>query len=176
MPPPGPRVEGGGMGWHVSPFQAADILSVRIRSRAPSYLQKGQKLVFEWSCDPDQISITVKGKNGLMRSVSVSIETWHPMKIGLVSLCICLSVALLFSRKPQSSYWLPYPVQSLSHVWPFTTPWTAGHQASLSSTISQSLQVDGNISELWARHCWSRMMDTCGLFRLLWYMTEINLP
>ena len=27
----------------------------------------------------------------------------------------------------------------LSHVWPFATPWTAAHQASLSSTISWSL-------------------------------------
>ena len=30
-------------------------------------------------------------------------------------------------------------VQSLSLVWLFATPWTAAHQASLSSTISQSL-------------------------------------
>ena len=30
-------------------------------------------------------------------------------------------------------------VQSLSHVWPFVTPWTAAHQASLSITNSQSL-------------------------------------
>ena len=30
-------------------------------------------------------------------------------------------------------------VQSLSHVRPFATPWTAAHQASLSSTISGSL-------------------------------------
>ena len=30
-------------------------------------------------------------------------------------------------------------VQSLSHVRPFATPWTAAHQASLSFTISQSL-------------------------------------
>ena len=30
-------------------------------------------------------------------------------------------------------------VQSLSHVRLFVTPWTAAHQASLSSTISQSL-------------------------------------
>ena len=31
------------------------------------------------------------------------------------------------------------PVQSLSPVWLFATPWTAAHQASLSSTISHSL-------------------------------------
>ena len=30
-------------------------------------------------------------------------------------------------------------VQSLSHVQPFVTPWTAAHQASLSFTITQSL-------------------------------------
>ena len=30
-------------------------------------------------------------------------------------------------------------IQSLSHVWLFTTPWTVAHQASLSFTISQSL-------------------------------------
>ena len=30
-------------------------------------------------------------------------------------------------------------VQSLSHVWPFATPWTAAHQASLSIAKSQSL-------------------------------------
>ena len=32
-----------------------------------------------------------------------------------------------------------YFVQSLSHVWLFATPWTAAHQASLSSTMSQRL-------------------------------------
>ena len=30
-------------------------------------------------------------------------------------------------------------VQSVSHVWPFATPWTAAHQASLSITNSRSL-------------------------------------
>ena len=30
-------------------------------------------------------------------------------------------------------------VQSLSHAWPFVTPWTAAFQASLAFTISQSL-------------------------------------
>ena len=30
-------------------------------------------------------------------------------------------------------------VQSLSHVWLFSTPWTAAHQASLSFTVFQSL-------------------------------------
>ena len=35
--------------------------------------------------------------------------------------------------------WCKVLVQSLSHVWLFTTPWTAAHQASLSFTISQSL-------------------------------------
>ena len=30
-------------------------------------------------------------------------------------------------------------VQSLSHIWLFVTPWTAAHQAALSSTISPSL-------------------------------------
>ena len=30
-------------------------------------------------------------------------------------------------------------VQSLSHVWPFVTPWSAAHQASLSVTNSRSL-------------------------------------
>ena len=29
-------------------------------------------------------------------------------------------------------------VQSLSHIWVFATPWTAAHQASLSTAISQS--------------------------------------
>ena len=32
-----------------------------------------------------------------------------------------------------------YVVQSLSSVWLFATPWTAGHQSSLSFTISRSL-------------------------------------
>ena len=32
-----------------------------------------------------------------------------------------------------------FVVQSLSHVWPFATPWTAAHQAPLASAISQSL-------------------------------------
>ena len=30
-------------------------------------------------------------------------------------------------------------IQSLSHIWLFVTPWTAAHQASLSSTLSRSL-------------------------------------
>ena len=34
---------------------------------------------------------------------------------------------------------LSFVVQSLSHVWLFVTPWTAAHQASLSSSISWSL-------------------------------------
>ena len=34
---------------------------------------------------------------------------------------------------------LSQSVQLLSHVWLFETPWTAAYQASLSSTISQSL-------------------------------------
>ena len=33
----------------------------------------------------------------------------------------------------------PNLVQSLSHVWPFVTPWTAARQASLSVTSSRSL-------------------------------------
>ena len=33
----------------------------------------------------------------------------------------------------------PLVVQLLSHIWLFATPWTAARQASLSSTISQSL-------------------------------------
>ena len=32
-----------------------------------------------------------------------------------------------------------FVVQSLSHVWLFSTPWTVAHQASLSFTISQNL-------------------------------------
>ena len=36
--------------------------------------------------------------------------------------------------------WMFIAVQSLSHVRLFATPWTAAHQASLSSTISQSLR------------------------------------
>ena len=45
-----------------------------------------------------------------------------------------------FSRQ---EYWsgvpLPSPVQSLSHVKIFATPWTTANQASLSFTLSQSL-------------------------------------
>ena len=37
------------------------------------------------------------------------------------------------------SFFIFSSVQSLSHVWPFATPWTAAHQASLSITNSQSL-------------------------------------
>ena len=42
-----------------------------------------------------------------------------------------------FSRKRITS---SYVVQLPSHVWLFETPWTAAHQASLSLTISKSLQ------------------------------------
>ena len=41
---------------------------------------------------------------------------------------ICLPMYLLFS-----------PIQSLSHVQPFVTPWTTARQASLSITNSRSL-------------------------------------
>ena len=37
-------------------------------------------------------------------------------------------------------------VQSLSCVWLFLTPWTAGHQASLSLTISQSFPKYMNVN------------------------------
>ena len=37
------------------------------------------------------------------------------------------------------TYLVVVAIQSLSHVWPFATPWTAGHQASLPFTTSQSL-------------------------------------
>ena len=40
---------------------------------------------------------------------------------------------------PCLKQWYPVPVQLLSHVWLFATPWTAAHQASLSITNSQSL-------------------------------------
>ena len=37
------------------------------------------------------------------------------------------------------TYLVVVAIQSLSHVWPFATPWTAGRQASLPFTTSQSL-------------------------------------
>ena len=49
------------------------------------------------------------------------------------------------ASKPTHSQSLPLApaglssVQLLSHIWPFVTPWTAAHQASLSITSSQSL-------------------------------------
>ena len=42
-------------------------------------------------------------------------------------------------EKTSSSTSIVVVFQSLSHVWPFVTPWTAAHQASLSFAISQSL-------------------------------------
>ena len=45
-------------------------------------------------------------------------------------------------------------VQSLSHVWLFATPWTAGRQASLSFTISWSLLRFMSIeSMMLSNHC-----------------------
>ena len=40
-------------------------------------------------------------------------------------------------------------VQSLSHVWLFSTPWAAAHQASLSITNSQSLLKLMSIELVW---------------------------
>ena len=42
-------------------------------------------------------------------------------------------------EKTSSSSSIVVVFQSLSHVWPFVTPWTTAHQASLSFAISQSL-------------------------------------
>ena len=44
----------------------------------------------------------------------------------------------MFANLP-TCYYSFSSVQSLSHVWLFSTPWTAAHQASLSITNSQSL-------------------------------------
>ena len=48
----------------------------------------------------------------------------------------CLSWANIFSWVCCEQF---SSVQSLSHVWLFATPWNAAHQASLSTTNSQSL-------------------------------------
>ena len=45
----------------------------------------------------------------------------------------------ILQKKTLQYYNVLSSVQSLSHVWLFTTPWTAAHQASLSITNSQSL-------------------------------------
>ena len=45
---------------------------------------------------------------------------------------------VLYSRSMLVIYF-KYQFSSVSHVWLFTTPWTAAHQASLSITSSQSL-------------------------------------
>ena len=56
-----------------------------------------------------------------------------------------LEKTLLSSMSPLYVLWtlaliiIDFVVQLLSHVWPFATPWTAAHQASLSLTISWSL-------------------------------------
>ena len=44
-------------------------------------------------------------------------------------------------------------VQSLSHVQPFATPWTAAHQASLSFTISWSLLKLMSIESMMPSNC-----------------------
>ena len=46
---------------------------------------------------------------------------------------------VLYASPLHLKFWLLSPVQSLSHVRLFLTPWTGAHQASLSFTISQSL-------------------------------------
>ena len=50
-------------------------------------------------------------------------------------------MSLILQNKQYLSTWYfsIVVVQSLSHVWLFTTSWTAAHQASLSFTVSQSL-------------------------------------
>ena len=45
----------------------------------------------------------------------------------------------ILQKKTLQYYNVLSSVQSLSHVWLFTTPWTAAHQASLSIANSQSL-------------------------------------
>ena len=45
----------------------------------------------------------------------------------------------ILERVVYPAYYIAAVVQPLSHVWLFVTPWAAAHQASLSSTISQSL-------------------------------------
>ena len=51
----------------------------------------------------------------------------------------CIAGGFFTSWAPREAPWSQFsPVQSLSHVWLFPTPWTAAHQASLSITNSQS--------------------------------------
>ena len=52
-----------------------------------------------------------------------------------------IGVVFVIMHKIRSTKYIPLwcPVQSLSHVWLFVTPWTAAHQASLSITNSHSL-------------------------------------
>ena len=58
----------------------------------------------------------------------------------VVFLSLAIFNVLLNSvHRSMESELVPVPVQSLSHVWLFATPWTAACQASLSITSSRSL-------------------------------------
>ena len=68
-------------------------------------------------------------------TLPISTITWLQQFLFALNLVFIFigSISLVISKKRISV------VQSLSHMWLFATPWTAIHQASLSSTISWSL-------------------------------------
>ena len=59
---------------------------------------------------------------------------------GLTARTTCLHVLLPLCTDAGASYYFSV-VHSLSRVWLFVTPWTAAHQATLSSTVSQRLLI-----------------------------------
>ena len=65
--------------------------------------------------------------------------------------CIGRQILYLFTTEwPGSPQWNTVAVvQWLSHVWPFSSPWTAAHQAPLSSNISRVCSKSCALSQWW---------------------------
>ena len=74
---------------------------------------------------------------------SISSKSDPSEKLSHIMSLLCLKPSkgsrLAQNKVQMACYGLLVVVESFSHVWLLATPWTAAHQASLSSTISQSL-------------------------------------
>ena len=93
-------------------------------------------------CDPMDyiLSWNSSGQNNGVGSLPLlqGIFPTQGLKPGLHH-CRQILYQLSHKRSPRIQKWVSQSVQSLSRVWLFVTPWTAAHQASLSTTNSRNL-------------------------------------
>ena len=153
-------------GLSIHPFTAYPYLSIIHPSPPPTASQRVQYSQFCCNSKRPFLNTTVQGK--VLKSKSESMgKIWsgvqHPKSLStikdiikmvpqsypckMVKKCTdwgtrdtCVHLWLSPFAETITTVLIGYVVvQSLSHIWLFATPWTAAHQAPLSSTISQNL-------------------------------------